>query len=1009
MMKNLWLAVGFIISITTIGYAQDNTITGAVTDLTNDEGLPGVNIVAKGTSIGTVTDVNGNYRLTVSSGVETLVFSSVGFMQEEQIINGQTVINVAMNPDIQSLQEVVVVGYGTQEKEDVTGAISSVSSQAIEKIPVPSFNEAIQGQVAGVNVQSSSGQPGAAVSIKIRGQNSVNLSSQPLYILDGMIIQSGDGGLAANASQQANLNIMSTINPNDIASVTVLKDAASAAIYGARSGNGVVVITTKKGTPGQARINLNAFYGVQRLRNKIDMADAQLYKDIEIAAGSKFPVLTDPSNTVNTDWQDELFTSGTESYLSSQDLSVSGGTENMNYYVSLNHYDEQGIVRNTGMERFGIRANVSVTDGRFRLGNNLYVSNTAVDRMGNFDASPIDLALRMPSTIPVLDSDNVGGFGGPDGDDGDQVLNPIGVQTLNSNTNERTRLVGNAFAEYDFIEGLTYRLNLGYDLAQGNSRFYSPFWESGDVPSVLRLDEYRADDRSWLVDNTLSYDKTIGVHHLGLLAGASQQKMVFRNLEASTVPASQSTPVTGAQASILGVNGGESVQAIASFFGRVNYALNDRYIVQGVLRYDGISKFNDGYRWGLFPSVSAAWRVSEEAFMNGVTFVSDLKLRASYGLAGNANVGNYAAQSTLNSQARYVIGDQVVVGSTIDRVRPSQDLTWETVKELNIGVDMGLLENRLLLAIDYYRKETTDLLLNGAVPATTGFAQFVSNVGSMRNSGVDISALFRTTVGDWDLSFNANAGFIYNEIITLSDGNDILTSNWGGINSSNRIIQREGEAAGSFYGLIFDGIYQEDVLDDEGEVAIAAGSPRFQDISGPNDTPDGVIDGDDATILGGPLPDVIYGLTANAAYRNFDLSLVLFGMSGNEIFSTTKFSQLGLYRSYNMGHAAADFWTPTNPSNTMQSANVQDTNVSSRWVEDGSFLRLRNVQLGYNFPETAFGGIFSSFRLYVSGKNLLVLSGYDDWGYDPEVGAGGIDGIGYPQARAVLVGLNLGF
>ena len=371
-----------------------------------------------------------------------------------------------------------------------------------------------------------------------------------------------------------------------------------------------------------------------------------------------------------------------------------------------------------------------------------------------------------------------------------------------------------------------------------------------------------------------------------MLAGASQQKIQVRNLEASTVPASQSTPVTGANASILGVAGGQFVQTIASFFGRVNYSFDDRYILQGMLRRDGISKFNDGYRWGFFPSVSAAWRLSEEDFMNGVPFLSDLKLRASYGLAGNANTGNYAAQSTLNSQARYVFGNQLVVGSTIDRTRPSEDLTWETVRELNFGIDFGVLANRLLFTVDYYRKETTDLLLSGAVPATTGFAQFTSNVGSMRNNGVDVSALFRTTVGDWNLTFNANAGFVNNEILALSDGNDILTTDWGGINSSSRVIQREGEQAGSFYGLIFDGIYQNDVLDEEGNIVNSAGSVRFQDISGPEGVPDGVVDGDDATILGSPIPDVTYGFSANAAYRNFDLSLILFGMSGNEIYST---------------------------------------------------------------------------------------------------------------------------
>ena len=989
-------------------YAQRQTITGTVTDETG-QGLPGVTVTVREATTGTVTDIDGAYALSIADSSVTLVFSYVGYLPRQEPINGRSTIDLSLEIDVQSLQEVVVVGYGTQEKDNVTGAITSLDASAIENIPVPSFDEAIQGQLAGVNVQSASGQPGAAVSIKIRGQNSVNLSSQPLYVLDGMIISGGDGVLSPGGRQQADVNIMSTLNPNDIESVTVLKDAASSAIYGARSGNGIVVITTKQGTPGKARIRLNAFYGVQGLRNKIDVADATLYKATELAAGSGFPVLTDPTYSVNTDWQDELFIGGTDAYLSSQDLSVSGGTEGFNYYVSFNHYDERGIVLNTGMERFGIRANVDVTDGKFTLGNRLYVSSTTVDRMANFDASPLDLALQMPATIPVYDPQNVGGFGGPDGNDGDQIINPVGIQVLNSNTNERTRLVGNTFAEYEFIEGLTYRVNVGYDIALGYSRFYNPYWESGDVPNVLRLEEYRAEDKSWLIDNTLSYDKTFGAHRLGLLAGASQQKVAVKTLEASTVPASESTPVTGANASILGVNGGEYVQTIASFFGRLNYTFNDRYIVQAMLRHDGISTFNEGYRWGTFPSVSAAWRVSEEDFMAGVSFFDDLKLRISYGLAGNANASTYAAQSTLNSQARYVLGGQIVVGSTLSGTRPRQDLTWETVKELDIGVDVGVLNNRLLLTVDYYRKETTDLLLAGAVPSTTGFQRFVSNVGSMRNNGLDVSASYRASVGDLDVSVNANAGFVRNQITDLLDGNDILSSDWGGINASNRVIQREGEAAGSFYGLLFDGIYQEDVLDSEGEVVHAAGSLRFRDISGPEGVPDGVIDGEDAQVLGGPIPDLTYGFGANATYKNVDLSFILFGMSGNEIFSTTKFNQLGFFRTYNVGQVAADAWTPTNPSTTVQQTGVQDTNVSSRWVEDGSFLRLRNVQVGYTFPSTALGGVFSQLRVYVSGKNLLVFSGYNDWGYDPEVGAGGIDNVSYPQSRAVLVGLNVEF
>ncbi|UXX81036.1 TonB-dependent receptor [Reichenbachiella carrageenanivorans] len=990
-------------------WGQERTVRGKVTDDAG-EGLPGATVIISGQTNGAVTDLNGEYSLSVPGEGGELIFSFIGYEDQNQSIGNRSIIDVQMVESASQLSEVVVVGYGSQEKGKVTGSISTVDAKNIENLPAPSFDQAIQGQIAGVNIQSSSGAPGAAMSIKIRGQNSVNLSSQPLYIVDGMIISGNDDVGLAGGRNQGGINIMSTLNSNDIESVTVLKDIASAAIYGARAGNGVIVITTKKGGDIEPKLNFNAYYGVQNLRNKLDLATGDEYRAHQLAAGSTYPSLT---NNVNTDWQDELFVGGTDASVSSEDLSISGGTENTSYFVSINHYKNNGIILNTGMERLGIRANTETTYGILKWGNNMYVSNTNVDRMANSDATPLSLAVRMPSNITLYDDNNVGGFGGPDGDDSDQVKNPVGIQELNSASNNRLRVVGNTYLELELLEGLKLRNNFGFDVTSGYSRFFSPTWNSGTSPSDLSLIEYRSDDRSWLYDGTLSYDKSMGDHSFGIMAGFSAQEFSFKTLGASTIPSVASTPVSGANSEVSQVDGNEYTNTIASYFGRVNYSFRDKYIFQAVIRRDGISKFNDGYKWGTFPSLSAAWRVGDEGFMDAVPVISDMKLRASYGQAGNANVGAYAAQNTLNSQARYVLnGSQTVVGTTMSNERTAQSLSWETVTEWDLGLDFGLFDNKLILNVDYYNKETSDLLLRGAVPSTTGFGQFLSNVGSMTNKGFDFTALYQTKIGDLDLTFNGNLGIVNNEITTLADGNDILSNNWGGINQSNRVIQREGEEAGSFYGLIFDGLYQADEVDGNNVVIHRAGTPKFKDVSGPDGNPDGVIDNNDNVILGSPIPDFTYGFGMNAQYKGFDFALSFYGMSGNEIFSTTKFNQIGFYRTYNVGSQAMNAWTPTNTNTDVPRADLSDaeaTDISSRWVEDGSFLRLKNVQLGYTFNPEAFGGTFSRLRVYVSGNNLLVFSKYDDWGYDPEVGAGGLDEITYPQATSFVAGINVQF
>ncbi len=813
-------------------------------------------------------------------------------------------------------------------------------------------------------------------------------------------------GVVGQSRGQASPNIMSTLNPNDIESVTVLKDASAASIYGAQAANGVILITTKQGTAGETKINFNTFYGVQSLPRKIDMANRSVYQTLTESAGINIATssLSDAaSGGIDTDWQDELFVSGTDASLSSQDLSISGGSENMKYYLSFNHYNEEGIVRNTGLERFGMRANVEGKKGNATIGNNLYVSSTGSDMMANFDATPIDLALRMPPHVAVRSNKitDIGGFAGTT--DLDPVLSPIGVQELNSNRNERTRIVGNTFLNYEIIKGLDYRINLGYDQTNGYTRFFNPNWVSSTASNAQRLEEFRADNLATLFSNTLGYSKKWGKNNLNLIIGSAQQKSTNKNVGAGVNLANSEIQVVSGFNEILNVEGTASVQTISSFFARANYTFNDKYVAQVIVRRDGISNFNPDYRWGTFPAVALKWRVIEEGFMKDQSLFSDLTVRGSYGIVGNARVDNYAVQRTLNQRARYVWDGEIVTGGALNLNLVSEDLKWETVTELDLGIDFGLFNNKLLFSIDYFDKTTSNVILVGNFQKTSGFQQITGNFGEIRNNGLDISGLYRAKVGDLNLTLNANLGTVNSEVKKLHLGNDIQSDNWGGINGANRVIQREGEEPNSFYGYQFLGIHQTDFTDATGKVT-QAGSVKFADINGDN-----IINDKDYVIIGNSIPNLTFGFGLNAEFKGFDFSASFYGVSGNEIYSTPKFAQLGFYRNYNVGTLAKDAWTTENPSNTVQKASSEDTQISSRWVEDGSFLRLNNAQLGYTLPSSVGGTAFSSLRLYVSGRNLFVISNYNKWGYDPEVGNKGIDNIVYPRSRAFLVGLNVSF
>ena len=1025
--------------------AAAQSITGTVTDATDGSGLPGVNILAKGTTTGTVTDIDGNYRITVADNTETLVFSSVGYQSVEEAIGGRTTISVSLDPDVQGLDEVVVIGYGTQERKDITGAVTSVDAEQISRQPIANVQQALQGQTPGVQVTQEGGQPGGSVDVKIRGIGSINSNNSPLYVVDGVIINGN----------------LENFNPNDIASVDVLKDASASAIYGARAANGVVLITTKRGKEGGAQFTFDAYYGVQSAWKTLDLLNAQQYQAVtnetyDNAGLNRIPALDGTTLTTNTDWQDAVLrTAPIQSY----NLGMSGGGEHTRYYVSANYFNQQGIIVGTGAQRGSLRVNTDTEKGRFKFGNSVQISRTDRDSEASNNATSIlQSAIQGAPYLPIYDDNNVGGFAGPGADDGEPWFNPLGVQELVSNNILRDRIVGNVYGELEIIAGLTYRTSLGIDLSSADRRFFAPYFEqaggaSEQIPGFEQipfLEQSSQKQFSWIAENLLTYTQSFGNHHLTALVGYTAQ-------ESSTT--SQETQVTGGNLnSVRVLNGSSEIVfargtlnewAINSLLGRLSYDYDGRYLLQLNVRRDGSSRFGPENRYGTFPSISAGWRISEEAFMQRLSpTLSDLKLRGSYGVLGNDGIGNYTWQTTLNPNAGYVFGrDQGFAGAVVPSNLPNEGLLWEEVQQLDIGLDIGLFNNRLLLNADYYVKTTTNMLLRADVPRSSGTNQITLNAGEVRNRGLELAAQYRHSEGPWQYQIGANLTTIDNEVISLGDNDAIASGSWGQQAGALRKLTDVGQPIGSFYGYQVAGIFQDfeqirnaalpvglSPFDEEGNLLtgedlngkVMPGDLIYRDINGEDENgeltgrPDGIIDESDRTFLGSPIPNLVYGFDASVSYRGFDFYVLLQGVSGNDLFSETKFTLEGYHRAYNQGVAVLDRWTESNPSTTVPRAIPStfnyNTRVSSRWIEDGSYLRVKNVQLGYTLPTPLQDRLsVSNARVYVSAQNLFTFTDY--LGFDPEIGSpsnreidsNGIDGVNYPQARTFLVGIKFGF
>lgn len=980
------------------------TVSGTVTDAEDGQGIPGVTVRLKEASgIGTSTDIEGNYRLRIPDGQEngTLIFSFVGYSTQEVAISNQRNMDVQLNPDVQSLEEVVVVGYGTQSKKDLTGSVASIKSEEISQLPVPSISDAMQGRAAGVQVISS-GVPGNDATFRIRGTGTIN-NSNPLLVIDGVPTMSG----------------LNNLNPNDIESIQVLKDASAAAIYGSRGANGVVIVTTKRGKKGQGSVEVDVYRGIQQATGSLNMLNASQFASLhnEMMQNNNRQVNPDFANPeslgAGTDWLGELFRPAP---IQSYSVSYSGGNDNSNFYVSGNVFDQEGVVIETGYKRYTLQLNADTrVFDRLKFGNNLTL-NHDIKTQGDYS---IRNAMAALPTQPVLNPD--GSYAGPVGAPhwvGD-VINPIGKARLVEQSTRGYNVIGSLYGELEILDNLSFRSNAGLQANFWDSRTWAPAydWDPTPEPDAFLSQSYNK-SITWLWDNTLTYNQLFNNRHrLTAMLGTSAQMNRFDNIAGSIKGfASESTQQLSNGTILPTVGGGASEWAIMSYFGRVNYSFQDKYLITGTVRHDGSSRFGAGNKWGWFPSGSLAWRISEEGFFNS-SFVSDLKLRAGYGVTGNQEIGNYPFASRLQT-IQYNFNGNIVPAVT-PRVMPNPFVQWESIEQMNLGLDASLLDERITVTLDGYIKNTHDMLVPMAVPVSTGYSDiFVPeiNAGKIQNKGIELGInTLNTAQGSsfvWSTDFNVS--YNRNRVISL---NDTVPMPAGGIGLNYNLARiQAGRSINEFYGFVTNGLFQTQEEVERYAVQVpgsdpynrtSAGDIRFLDLDN-----DGLITDEDRTFIGNPNPSFIFALNNSFSYKGFDLTVFLQGVYGNKIFNANRIWAEGMAVAQNQTTATLERWTGAGTSNEMPRAVFNDPNKnarpSDRFIEDGSYLRIKNVSLGYTLPaEFTERARIARARIYASAQNLYTITNYS--GIDPEVPFNGIDLNVYPVPRTVSLGVNLTF
>jgi TonB-linked SusC/RagA family outer membrane protein len=1011
---------------------QPLTVTGKVTSAASGEPLPGVNIRVKGTTVGTTTDVDGNYSIEAPSDA-TLMFSFVGYQEKTIPVRGRNTINVKLKEVVTEMEEVVVVGYGTQERGNITSSISSVSTEDIAEMSPESVDQILQGQASGVDVTQTSGLPGAGSQIRIRGVGTIG-NTQPLVVIDGQ---------PTRMWGEEQFNPLAMLNPQDIESIQVLKSASATAIYGARAANGVILIQTKKGSREKTTFSFNATAGFAQPWKKLDLLNAKQYiafaKDIQEEAPTDVPskLNTDYVLKDRTDWQDEVFRNGLQM---DYNFNMDGGGENSMYHIGLGYMNKSGHVIGHNFERFSLRANTEfdLTDW-LTVGENLNASFADIEETTSASAAEglLSEAYRYPPYAPVKNPEqgNTDNFGYvTSATDLNSAANPVAKVAMNDDKRDRGQLMGSLYGNVDITEGLTFKTKLSVNLTGEYNYNYRRKFQNGNMIRESQLSE----DYDWnlnpLIENTLTYNKELGNHNINLLVGNTYdysrgrhlgiQGRFFPNDEIRLIK------VAGEQ-NILNNAVTARANALLSYFGRVNYNFKNKYLLTFNFRRDGSAKFGPENKWGNFPSFSVGWKMHEEDFIqNNVSSISQLKLRGGWGKSGNDLIGSYQYASNIHQENLvYVLGEsqQVVNGATISSLS-NPNIRWEETSTLDLGIDLGLQENRYVATINYFDKQTSGILLDVPIPPSLGYGLAYStgaptvNEADVRNSGLEFDLGYRHMEGQFQYRIDANASvfLVKGKVQSLGQGEPIFAG--GGQLLDNMTKTAEGITIGSFYGYRVDKVYstQEEIDKDNQMAQETTGDPnaayepnaspgdfRFKDLNG-----DGQITTEDREVIGNPIPDFTYGLSGWIKYRNFDASLTIQGVQGNDIFNSELYWEIAQERPWNATTRVLDRWQEPGDKTDWPRAASGDPNNNSRpsdkYVDDGSYMRLRNLSLGYNFNNVAG---FSKLRLHLTMKNLVTLTDYG-W-YDPEIGGSnltrGIDNGVIPQPRTFLMGVEVNF
>lgn len=986
---------------------QAKTVTGTVTDVSG-EPIIGANIRIKGTTTGTITDIDGNFSIEAEPQ-SVIEVSYIGYLTQETVINNQKSIRFLLKEDTKTLDEVVVIGYGVQKKADLTGSVANINTEKLNTQSNANIGQALQGKIAGVDIVSQGGAPGSGTRIMVRGIGTLNNAS-PLYIVDGMYMNSIDH-----------------INPNDIASIDVLKDASSAAIYGSRAANGVIIVTTKEGsnTEGKPIIDLSVNLGISTASKFLDMLDAKGWPEVTTIARQAIgkPALdmaTDLANKPDNDWQDIMFR---PALMQNYNLSVKGGGKYSTYYTGLGYFNQDGIVKGTNYQRYNIQSKNDYKRGIFSAGTNLIISFSHDKPLHQeLRGGMIGTILQSVPTLEKYDDTREGGYGGTYGD----VVNiphPLAIidDNIMDRYNENVKIFANLYAQIELFKGLKYKLNLTPDFSFERYKNYLNKYDFGlATNSITQLTERQRRRRNILVENLLTFDRTFGEHKISALAGYTYQDSRFRHIQAYGEGLPQGLEEIDAATTNRSNEGNSWRSVLTSILGRVFYSYQNKYLFTATIRRDGSSKFGKNNRYGYFPSFSLGWNVAEEKFMENVHWLDQLKLRGGYGVLGNQEIDNYQYSSTITTGINYPDGNGGLLQGAFPKNFANPDIKWEETAMTNVGIDFMAFNNRLSLTADYYVKNTKDILLTVPIPISSGGANDpIRNAGKIRNNGFEFNLGWMDQPNP-DISYGINLIGSFNKNKVIAMGSESGSIKGGSTNQNITTSEtKAGYPIGGYWLISTAGYFnsQEEVD------AYAKDGKKIQPAAEPGDIKfvdannDGVINDDDRVFQGSPFPDFTFALNGNMRYKNFDLSIGLQGVLGNKIYNATRQTLEDVTKGSNFLASCLDYWTPENknashPRLTWDDPNRNTRAESDRYLENGSYLRLRSVQLGYTFPQTWFKGAIQHARVYINAENLFTITSYS--GYSPDVNADnanyrGFDNFIYPTNRTFMLGLNVTF